>query len=66
MRVILVAAMLLGGALSAGAHAQQTPDITQTITGSRLDISVTGEATRVPDVAVISAGVTTRDRKSVV
>ena len=61
MKRILAAALLVGAAsLPAVADAQQTPSITQTIAGSRLDISATGEATRVPDVAVISAGVTTR------
>jgi len=61
MKRILAAALLAGAAsLPAAADAQQTPSITQTIAGSRLDISATGEATRVPDVAVISAGVTTR------
>ena len=34
--------------------------ITQTIAGTRLDINATGEVTRVPDVAVISAGVVSR------
>jgi hypothetical protein len=32
----------------------------QTISGTRLDVSVTGEVSRVPDVAIISAGVMTR------
>jgi len=32
----------------------------QTISGTRLDVSATGEVSRVPDVAVISAGVMTR------
>ena len=41
-------------------YAQQTPSITQTIAGSRLDISATGEVTRVPDIAIISAGVVSR------
>ena len=54
-------ALLLGtGVLAAPAVAQQAAPITQTIAGTRLDISATGEATRVPDVAVISTGVTTR------
>lgn len=54
-------ALLLGvGALAAPAAAQQAVPIAQTITGTRLDISATGEATRVPDVALISAGVVTR------
>jgi uncharacterized protein YggE len=44
---------------TAPSSAQQAA-ITQTITGTRLDIDATGEATRVPDVAVITAGVVTR------
>jgi uncharacterized protein YggE len=55
----LAAALLCGAALPAPALAQQSA-ITQTIAGTRLDISATGEATRVPDVAVISAGVVSR------
>ena len=42
------------------AVAQQTLSITQTIAGTRLDISATGEVTRVPDIAIISAGVVSR------
>jgi uncharacterized protein YggE len=54
-------ALLLGaGAIAAPAAAQQAAPITQTIAGTRLDISATGEATRVPDIAIISAGVVTR------
>jgi uncharacterized protein YggE len=61
MRQTLLAALLLGAAsLPTAASAQQTPNITQTIAGARLDISATGEVTRVPDVAIISAGVVTR------
>jgi hypothetical protein len=61
MKPILLTALLLGAAsLPAAAGAQQAPSITQTIAGTRLDISATGEVTRVPDVAVISAGVVTR------
>lgn len=36
------------------------PSFAQPVTGTRLDISATGEVTRVPDIAVISAGVVTR------
>src|SRR5438270_2949024 len=61
MRQTLLAALLLGaGSLPTAAYAQQSPSITQTIAGSRLDISSTGEVTRVPDVAIISAGVVSR------
>ncbi len=60
MKHAFIAAALLGAtALSAPAAAQQA-SITQTIAGTRLDINATGEVTRVPDVAVISAGVVTR------
>jgi len=61
MRQVFLAALMLGAAaLPAVAEAQQSPAITQTIAGTRLDISATGEVTRVPDVAIISAGVVTR------
>ena len=53
------AAARRGGA-SAGRRRRSTATITQTIAGTRLDISATGEVTRVPDVAIISAGVVTR------
>src|SRR5438132_2621308 len=63
MKRLFLAALLLGAAsLPAAADAQQTSGITQTVTGTRLDISATGEVTRVPDVAIISAGVTTRSQ----
>src|SRR3954462_4767364 len=61
MRQTLLAALLLGAAsLPTAAYAQQSPSITQTIAGARLDISATGEVTRVPDVAIITAGVVSR------
>lgn len=60
MRNKLIGALMLGAlSMTAPAQAQQ-PSITQTITGTRLDISATGEVTRVPDIAIISAGVVTR------
>lgn len=59
MKRILLAALVLGAALPAAAEAQQA-SITQTIAGTRLDINATGEVTRVPDVAIISAGVLSR------
>jgi len=63
MRQFLLAALMLGAAaLPTVADAQQSPAITQTIAGTRLDISATGEVTRVPDVAIISAGVVTRSQ----
>ena len=55
------AALALGAA--AAPAAAQTPAITpfvQTISGTRLDVSAVGEVSRVPDIAIISAGVMTR------
>src|SRR5579884_3969810 len=59
MKQILIAALILGAELPAAAEAQQA-SITQTIAGTRLDINATGEVTRVPDLAIISAGVVSR------
>ena len=42
-----------------GAGHAQGATIVQTLPGSRLDVSAIGEATRVPDLAIISAGVQT-------
>src|SRR6476646_7747986 len=53
------ALMLAAAALPAPAAAQQA-SITQTIAGTRLDLTATGEVTRVPDIAIISAGVVSR------
>jgi uncharacterized protein YggE len=53
---LLAAAAL---ALPAAAQAQTAVQV-QPISGTRLDISATGEVTRVPDVAIISTGVVTR------
>jgi uncharacterized protein YggE len=61
MKYAFIGALMLASAagLPAAAEAQQA-SITQTIAGTRLDINATGEVTRVPDVAIISAGVVTR------
>ena len=59
MKYALMAALLVAVALPSAAMAQQST-ITQTIAGTRLDVNATGEVTRVPDVAVISAGVVSR------
>jgi uncharacterized protein YggE len=56
----LAALFLAASSVPVAVGAQQTPTITQTVTGTRLDLSATGESTRVPDVAVISTGVVTR------
>jgi uncharacterized protein YggE len=60
MRRALIGALVLGAMSWAAPVAAQQASITQTIAGTRLDVSATGEVTRVPDVAVISAGVVTR------
>ena len=61
MKFASLMALMLGAApLASAAHAQTTSTITQTIAGTRLDISATGEVTRVPDLAIISAGVVAR------
>jgi len=53
--------LLAAAALSLpAAAAAQTAVQVQPISGTRLDISATGEVSRVPDVAIISTGVVTR------
>ena len=60
MKHAWLAALFLGASVvPVAAGAQQTPTITQTLAGTRLDLSATGESTRVPDVATISTGVVT-------
>ena len=59
MKHIWLAALLGTASIAAPAAAQQAT-VAQSITGTRLDISATGEATRVPDVAIVNAGVQTR------
>ena len=60
MKHAILAALLAGAALPTAAAAQVATTQIQTIAGTRLDISATGEVTRVPDIAVITAGVMTR------
>jgi uncharacterized protein YggE len=60
MKQFMLAALLLGGSAVPSVVAAQAPTTVQAIAGTRLDISTTGEATRVPDVAIITAGVVTR------
>lgn len=62
MRMKAIAALALAAtAIPAGAFAQtQTvPVQVPLISGTRLDVSAIGEVTRVPDIAIISAGVQT-------
>ena len=60
MKNAFFCAILLAAVVIPSAAAAQQANITQTIAGTRLDINATGEVTRVPDVAVISAGVVSR------
>ncbi len=60
MKARLVGALMLGAAAWVEPAIAQQATIAQTIAGTRLDISATGEVTRVPDVAIISAGVVSR------
>ena len=63
IRRFLVAALLAASSISAaGAQAQPSDTVVpvQTISGTRLDVVATGEVTRVPDIARISAGVVTQ------
>lgn len=58
-KALFAAVIALAASVAAPALAQQAT-ITQAIAGTRLDINAVGEVTRVPDIAVISAGVVTR------
>src|SRR5690349_13170959 len=51
--------LALAGALLAAPAALPAQTVVQGVTGTRLDISASGEVTRVPDLAIISAGVQT-------
>ncbi len=59
MRNLFLAVVALGVAAPVAAGAQPTT-VGQAIAGTKLDVSATGKVTRVPDVAIISAGVVTR------
>ena len=59
MKIALIALALTAAALPTALAAQQAT-ITQSIAGTRLDVIATGEVSRVPDVAIISAGVVSR------
>lgn len=55
-----LAALALAGVAFPSAASAQTVIAQAPLAGTRLDISATGEVSRVPDVAIISAGVVTR------
>jgi hypothetical protein len=59
MKSTILAALALSASAIPQLGAAQTA-VVQSLAGTRLDVSVTGEVTRVPDVATISAGVVTR------
>ena len=59
MKNALTAALMFCAASPLAAQAPQAV-INQTIEGTRLDVRATGDVTRVPDVAIISAGVVSR------
>ena len=58
IRMMLLSSLLAGVAMGAPASAQTAT--AQTIEGTRLEIAATGEVSRVPDIATISAGVVTK------
>ena len=60
MRNMVMALALGVAALPSVAAAQVAQPQMPPIVGTRLDVSATGETTRIPDVAIISAGVVTR------
>jgi len=59
-KALFMALALSATSIPSAANSQAVVGPVQTIAGTRLDISATGEVSRVPDVAVISAGVMTR------
>ena len=61
MNSIVIAALLASAVLApSAASAQDVFAVARPIGGTRLDISATGSVSRVPDLAIISAGVITR------
>ena len=58
MKTLFLSAMALAVAVP-GAVTAQGATIVQPLAGTRLDVSATVEVTRVPDLAIISAGVQT-------
>ena len=55
-----LAALTLAVASCAAPALAQVPTITQSIAGTRLDVEAAADVTRVPDIAIISAGVVAR------
>ena len=59
MRKTFLIALALGAAMLPASAMAQAVAAVPVLTGTRLDISATGEVTRIPDLAIISAGVQT-------
>jgi uncharacterized protein YggE len=59
MRNLLITALAIGAASIPASAMAQTAVAAPILAGTRLDISATGGVTRVPDLAIISAGVQT-------
>ncbi len=59
MKTIILSSMALAAAAIPTVGQAQGAAIVQPVAGTRLDISATGEVSRVPDLAIISAGVQT-------
>src|SRR4051812_15824538 len=62
MMKFATALAICAAAVPAAAQAQAVQVQVPPIAGTSLEVSATGEVTRVPDVAVISAGVVTRSQ----
>ena len=60
MRTLMLTALALGAAAIPQSVMAQAVATVPVLQGTRLDVTATGEVTRVPDVAIISAGVVTR------
>ena len=65
MKHLMLALAATTSIASQSVAAQVAPVFAQPVSGTRLDISATGEVTRGPDIAVISAGVVTRSATAV-
>ena len=67
MKKLLIAAVAASAGLQPSyALAQTAVPVAINISGTRLDVSATGDVTRVPDLAIISAGVMTRSATATV
>jgi uncharacterized protein YggE len=60
MRALLIATAIVTAAGAPAAAQTSVAVPVQAVAGTRLDVSATGEVSRVPDIAVVSAGVVTR------